>query len=137
VLTGFTAPLLQLIGVLEPVTPLDSTMVHFIGIAFALIGITGTLAAQHSMGKSWRIGVDPGETTDLVRSGIFAVVRNPVFTMVLIAAAGFALLAPNLLALSTWGILFVAIEMQVRILEEPYLYRTHGMDSETYPDTLG
>lgn len=137
VLAGLAAPLLQLTGILEPVTLLDNTVVHIVGIAFALAGIAGTLAAQQSMGRSWRIGVDPSETTALVRSGVFAVVRNPVFTAMLIAAVGLTLIAPNLLALAAWGILLLAIQMQVRIVEEPYLYRAHGTDYANYAADTG
>jgi hypothetical protein len=39
------------------------------------------------MGDSWRIGVDPSETTTLVRTGVFGWVRNPIFTAVARKAA--------------------------------------------------
>jgi protein-S-isoprenylcysteine O-methyltransferase Ste14 len=37
-----------------------------------------------SMGASWRIGVDPSERTDLVTGGAFALVRNPIFSAMLL-----------------------------------------------------
>ena len=56
------------------------------GIVLALLGIAGTVYAQLDMGDSWRIGVDPGERTTLVRSGVFGRVRNPIFTAMLTSA---------------------------------------------------
>src|SRR5699024_11570583 len=66
VLTGFAAPVLQLVGILAPVTLLDHAAAHSVGVALAVAGMAGTLAAQQAMGRSWRVGVDPGETTALV-----------------------------------------------------------------------
>lgn len=64
------------------------------------------------MGSSWRIGVDEHERTELVTEGPFTVVRNPIFSAMLPAAAGLALLAPNLLSLSAVAVLIGALEIQ-------------------------
>ena len=78
------------------------------------------------MGPSWRIGVDEAERTELVTMGPFAVVRNPIFAAMLPAVLGVALLVPNAVALAGFVALFVALELQVRLVEEPYLLRAHG-----------
>ena len=36
------------------------------------------------------------------------------------------LMTPNALALAAWLALIAAVEIQVRLVEEPYLARTHG-----------
>lgn len=46
------------------------------------------LAAQQAMGRSWRIGVDTDERTELVTEGVFGLVRNPVFTAMIVAVGG-------------------------------------------------
>lgn len=56
---------------------LQQPVLQGIGALAALVGITGTWAAQVAMGASWRVGVDPDERTDLVVSGLFRLVRNP------------------------------------------------------------
>ena len=89
----------------------------------ALVGIAATVYAQVDMGDSWRIGVDPGERTTLVRSGVFGRVRNPIFTAMLTFGAGIALVTPNLVALVGFVLLVGSIELQVRVVEEPYLLR--------------
>ncbi|TXH25143.1 MAG: isoprenylcysteine carboxylmethyltransferase family protein, partial [Mycobacterium sp.] len=64
-------------------------------------------------------------------------VRNPIFTAMLAFAAGVTLMTPNPLALIVFGVLLVSIELQVRVVEEPYLVRTHGEAYENYRSTVG
>ena len=99
----------------------------------AIVGIAATVYAQLDMGDSWRIGVDPNETTTLVRSGVFGWVRNPIFTAMVVFGLGIALVTPNVVALVGFALLVVTIELQVRVVEEPYLLTVHG---ETYRDYL-
>ncbi len=61
-----------------------------------------------------------------VTTGPFALVRNPIFSFMLLTAAGLSLLLPNAVTLISATCLLVAIEIQVRVVEEPYLLRTHG-----------
>lgn len=77
------------------------------------------------MGTSWRIGVNDAKTTDLVTTGIFAHVRNPIFTAMTGTAVGLTLLAPNPVAITGLSALIAAIQLQVRVVEEPYLLRIH------------
>lgn len=78
------------------------------------------------MGDSWRIGVDEQETTALVHTGVFGVVRNPIYTSMFAFGFGIALLTPNLVAWAGFILLVATIELQVRRVEEPYLLKTHG-----------
>lgn len=71
------APVLQLLGAVAPLV--DLPWLHAVGVVVAVVGIIATVYAQIDMGESWRIGVDASETTVLVRSGVFAVARNPIF----------------------------------------------------------
>lgn len=136
-LTGLAAPILQLIGLIDPVTVLDTTAGYLIGLALTLTGTVFTLAAQQAMGQHWRVGVRKDERTELVRTGVFAVVRNPFFSGLLITATGLALLTPNLIALVALTALVTAIELQVRAVEEPYLHSTHTADYDDYAARVG
>jgi protein-S-isoprenylcysteine O-methyltransferase Ste14 len=54
-------------------------------------------------------------------------VRNPIFSAMVLAFLGLALLVPNAAALAGFVALVVAIEAQVRFVEEePYLLRAHS-----------
>ena len=95
------------------------------------------VAAQMGMGDSWRIGVDPAERTGLVTGGIFALVRNPIFTAMLVTALGLTLMVGNVISLTGLAALYAALEVQVRFVEEPYLRTVHGPDYERYTATAG
>lgn len=137
IVAGAGAPILQLAEVLSPVAVVSHPAIAALGTLAAVVGIAATLWAQESMGDSWRIGVDDGEVTRLVDSGVFGWVRNPIFTAMLIFGAGVALMAPNPLALIGFVLLSVSIELQVRVVEEPYLRRTHGQRYREYASRVG
>lgn len=101
------------------------------GVAGCVLGAVITLVAQLHMGESWRIGVDPGERTQLVTGGLFRYVRNPIFTGMGLFVFGQALLVPNVVVLAALGAGLAALQVQVRRVEEPYLVASHG---QTYRD---
>jgi len=134
--TGVLGPVAGLRG-LDAIGVLDHGWVHMAGIALAAVGLACTFLTQLVMGDSWRVGVDESEHTALVMTGPFGVVRNPIFTCMLVTGAGLALVVPNLLAVAGWLLLLVAIEVQVRVVEEPYLDRHHGAPYWRYLATVG
>jgi protein-S-isoprenylcysteine O-methyltransferase Ste14 len=135
--TGVVALLLAAIGTLRPIEALDHSAVQIAGLIVTLAGFAGILAAQHAMGTSWRIGVDPTERTGLVTDGVFALVRNPVFTATLTAVTGLTAMVPTWLQLAALACVVAGIELQVRAVEEPYLARLHGHAYTTYTARTG
>jgi protein-S-isoprenylcysteine O-methyltransferase Ste14 len=131
------APILQLVDMVSPLAPLDYAWIQITGIVLAIVGIAATVYAQLDMGDSWRIGVDPSETTTLVRSGVFGWVRNPIFTAMVVFGLGIALVAPNVVAIVGFALLIVTIELQVRVVEEPYLLTVHGDAYRDYRANVG
>ncbi|HYD46714.1 MAG TPA: isoprenylcysteine carboxylmethyltransferase family protein [Terriglobales bacterium] len=136
-LAGLAAPLLQLAGVVSAAPVLTRPSLQLAGVVLYLLGVAGTLWAQFAMGESWRIGVDPAARTALVAAGPFRWVRNPIFTAMSLATLGLALLVPNVFALLSLLALILALEVQVRLVEEPYLARTHGHVYRSYAATAG
>jgi protein-S-isoprenylcysteine O-methyltransferase Ste14 len=134
---GFAAPILAIAGAVDPIAALDSDLTRVAGAVIALAGIAGTLYAQIAMGTSWRIGVDHSERTTLVTSGPFAHVRNPIFSAMLPTALGLTLLVPSWVALAGLAGLVVALELQVRVVEEPYLLESHGRAYAHYAARVG
>ena len=131
---GVAAPVAALLGT-DPV--IDSAALSWAGAVTAAAGVLLTLAAQLSMGDSWRIGVDESERTALVTEGAFRVARNPIFTAMVIAAIGLTMMVPNALALAGLAALLVALELQVRGVEEPYLRTVHGNTYLSYASHVG
>lgn len=134
---GLLAPALQVLGVVSPIVAAEVTILQALGTVLAVMGIAATLHAQNDMGESWRIGVDVREATTLVRGGVFALVRNPIFTAMLGFATGIALMVPNVVALVALALLVASIEVQVRVVEEPYLVRVHGDSYRSYGQAVG
>ena len=108
-----------------------------LGGVLYVLGLVLTLRAQAVMGESWRIGVDPSERTKLVTSSFFNYVRNPIFTAMLITGAGIVLLHPTAIAAVAYACLTLAIELQVRLVEEPYLRAVHGKAYLDYAASAG
>lgn len=137
IVVGVAAPVLQHLGFTAPIALLQAPWIQSVGTVLAVTGIGATVYAQLDMGESWRIGVDPSETTTLVRSGVFGFVRNPIFTAMLVFAGGVALMTPNPIALLAFVVLSTTIELQVRVVEEPYLLQTHGQAYRDYCVAVG
>ena len=133
---GVAAPIAGLLG-LPTIDWVDHQAVNIVGLLLAAVGISLTLAAQLGMGSAWRIGVDDTEQTDLVTDGLFALVRNPIFSAMGLTALGLTLMVPNMVAVIGFVALLLALELQVRIVEEPYLRSLHGHAYTRYEATTG
>ncbi len=103
-------------------------------VAFAAWG--ATLVCWKRMGKSWRMGIDPGEKTQLVVSGPYAYVRHPIYALssVLMLASVVAVPVPLMIAVATIHLLFLQWEAR---REEGYLLATHGEEYARYYRGVG
>lgn len=134
---GAAAPVLALLGVLEPIAALDGVVGNTVGIVLGVAGIGLTFGAQLAMGNSWRVGVDPNERTELVTGGPFELVRNPIYSTMLPTVFGLVLMVPSVMAIAGFVTLVVALELQVRLVEEPYLLHVHGNAYADYAARVG
>jgi protein-S-isoprenylcysteine O-methyltransferase Ste14 len=124
VLLAIAAPLAELAG-LAPVGPLDQPFVRWSGVALVIVGIVITIGSQLAMGPSWRADVRPDARSPLVTTGPFRLVRNPVFAGSAISVIGLALVVPNVVSVLMVITFLAGLEIQVRLVEEPYLLRVH------------
>src|SRR5215203_1553305 len=108
-----------------PIAWLENSIVKIVGLGFMALALVWTATAQMQMGKSWRIGIDTENKTDLVEKGLFAVSRNPIFLGMRLALFGFFLTLPNALTLLAVVLADVLMQIQVR-LEEEHLKGLHG-----------
>ena len=110
---------------LAPLPVLGHAAVAQAGWALLLASLAWLLLAQSQMGNSWRIGIDESIRTELVRTGLFSLSRNPIFLAMRVNLFGLFLVLPNA---ATFALLFageVLIQVQVR-LEESHLSEFHG-----------
>jgi protein-S-isoprenylcysteine O-methyltransferase Ste14 len=122
---------------LEPIDALDTTVLHVIGIVLAAAGGSAVFLAQLGMGASWRIGVSDDQDTDLVTTGWFSLVRNPIYSAMIVGWTGFALMVPTWLSIAAVFVIAAGLELQVRSVEEPYLIRSHGDEYRAYSSRVG
>jgi protein-S-isoprenylcysteine O-methyltransferase Ste14 len=102
--------------------------IQWLGVSAAILGLMAlilTFICWRQMGRSWRIGIDPGEKTELVVLGAYRMVRHPIYALSII------LMLCTLLAVPTIPMLLVAV-IHVTLItmealrEERYLRIVHG-----------
>jgi protein-S-isoprenylcysteine O-methyltransferase Ste14 len=134
---AFAAPVAELAG-LAPIAFLDQDVLRWAGVVLVALGTAGTLAAQWAMGDAWRADVDPAaQAGTLVKNGPFRIVRNPILTTTAVTVIGLALMVPNIIAVAMLVAVVLAIEIQVRFVEEPYLLGVYGDGYRSYAARTG
>ncbi len=106
-----------------------------LGVILAAGGIAFVAVAERQMGASYRFGIDDGPT-DLVRHGLFAVVRNPIYTGILAILGGLAFIAPCMWTVLLWPAAAIGFARQAR-LEERQLLVMHGDTYREYAARVG
>ena len=106
----------------------DLPILRWFAAAVALAALVLTMVCWRRMGKSWRMGIDPGETTALVVQGPFAYVRHPIYTLQIVLLAATAAAAPCWIVIGVAVLLACLLQWEA-IREEDHMIRTHG---ETY-----
>jgi protein-S-isoprenylcysteine O-methyltransferase Ste14 len=128
-------PLLQFLAVVRPWSTPEWT--RLTGLTLAVAGIGLTVWSQLQMGDSWRIGVDSEETTELVHRGVFGLVRNPIYSAMLVFEFGITLLATNPVTVTGFVLALASLELQVRRVEEPHLLAKHPAAYRDYAASVG
>ncbi|MEY2442742.1 MAG: hypothetical protein QOJ46_2168 [bacterium] len=134
-LLDLLGPALVLGGAIEPV--FDDAAAQAAGALVGGLSLTVAVGAQRTMGAAWRTGIDPGRPSELVTTGLFALVRNPVYTTMIGLSLGVALLVPTPAGALGVTVALVGLEIQTRLVEEPHLRALHGRPYERYVARVG
>jgi len=121
----------------SPFRPLyDDPRLAWAGVCVAAMSLGFTWICWKRMGKSWRMGIDPNEKTQLIFSGPYAFVRHPIYALSCLLMIASALTIPSMLMLilATLHILFLQWEAS---REERYLVQTHGQAYTAYRRHVG
>ena len=95
-----------------------------------------TFICWRQMGRSWRIGIDPGEKTELVVRGAYRFVRHPIYSLSMFLMIGTVLAVPTPLMFLTALVHISMLQVEAR-REEGYLIKLHGSHYEKYRQTVG
>jgi protein-S-isoprenylcysteine O-methyltransferase Ste14 len=102
-----------------------SSSLKLFGAGLIFIGLILSSIASLSLGKSWRIGIDDKEKTDLVTDGIYRISRNPYFLSYDIVLIGMVLCLLSVILIITASITIVLFHVMI-LREEKYLESNHG-----------
>lgn len=124
----------ELPAVLTPVV--NTPLLWGPALAVLFAALWGTLVCWRRMGKSWRMGINPGEKTELVVSGPYAYVAHPIYALQqVLAVASLAVLpSPVMMAVAVIEVAFLNWEAS---REEIYLKQVHGEAYAGYRARVG
>ena len=114
----------------------DSNVMQAVGILCLVAALVLFTAALIAFGNSWRVGIDEDRPGDLVRSGVFAYSRNPIFVCMDLYLLGTFLVNGSAIFL-LFAVLFAAgIHYQI-LQEERFLSVRYGAAYADYCRTTG
>jgi len=93
--------------------------------AVVVLALAGTMVCWRKMGKSWRMGINPDEKTELIVSGPYAYVRHPIYALSSLLMLASVAIVPSPLMLIACGIHLLLLQLEAR-REEKYLAIHHG-----------
>jgi protein-S-isoprenylcysteine O-methyltransferase Ste14 len=138
---GYTVPLWiaawLLIARRIPWAPLDARFVPMsawpviVGTVFVVIGLAFAVWARVYLGKNWSADVTLKREHELVRSGPYRWVRNPIYTGILVALAGSALARGRWGGVLAMALAFGSFWYKVSI-EERVMHDAFGAEYDAY-----
>jgi protein-S-isoprenylcysteine O-methyltransferase Ste14 len=117
--------------------PADSMWV-VVGVA-TLICIACTVftfVCWRRMGRSWRIGIDPGEKLEIVSTGPYRYVRHPIYALRMVINLCAFIMAPTMLVAIPAAVDFLLLQIEAR-REERYMESKHGPEYAKYKNSVG
>ncbi|HVT81191.1 MAG TPA: isoprenylcysteine carboxylmethyltransferase family protein [Phycisphaerae bacterium] len=95
-----------------------------------------TFVCWHRMGRSWRIGIDPGEKLAIVSTGPYRLVRHPIYALRMVINICACILVPTPLVIAAAAIDFILLQIEAR-REERYMESKHGAEYAKYKNSVG
>jgi Ca2+/H+ antiporter, TMEM165/GDT1 family len=133
-LLGLVAPVLVAFDVIEPIAWFSSPGWIVTGVGVLLLGLALVLASLLQMGSARRRS---GRALALTSNGLYAKVRNPAFTGMVVAMAGALVMAPTALGVLATVLTVVAVQIQTRAVREPGLTEALGEEYASYVSRTG
>jgi len=127
-----TARLPAALRAVVPVAP----AVAWAAAAAVVACAAATVVCWRRMGKSWRMGINPGERTELVATGAYARVAHPIYALSIAMAAATMIAMPSPLMLIV-GVVHIGLMTWEAAREERHLLALHGDAYREYRSRVG
>lgn len=102
----------------------------------ATLAFAGTLVCWRKMGKSWRMGINPDEKTQLIVTGPYSYVRHPIYALSSLLMLCTLLIVPTWLMLAACVVHLLLLQWEAS-REEQYLLQHHGASYAEYCRQVG
>jgi protein-S-isoprenylcysteine O-methyltransferase Ste14 len=106
------------------------------GATACVLATAATFSCWREMGKSWRLGIDPEEKTQLVSTGPYRFARHPIYALssVLVLGTLAAISSPVMAGIALLHLALLQVEAR---REEKYLLAKHGGAYAEYMKRVG
>jgi len=131
-MTGANAVRPEIQAYLGPFPFLDRPALKLTGMLVLVLSLVLIRVSQLQLGSSWRFGIDRMHPPDeLIRHGVFARSRNPIYLGLILTGVGLFLAMPNAISLAVPNLAFVLLQSRVRI-EELFMEEVFGDQYRAY-----
>jgi protein-S-isoprenylcysteine O-methyltransferase Ste14 len=110
--------------------------VAWAGVLVAGAAFWLTRVCWRTMGRNWRMGIDPAERTSLVINGPFRYVRHPIYALSQLMMIAAVAAVPSPLMIAAGVLHLVLLQWEAR-REEAHMLSTHGEAYSSYCSRVG
>jgi protein-S-isoprenylcysteine O-methyltransferase Ste14 len=114
----------------------ESETLSLLGLLLAGAGVPFAIWARWHLGANWSAVVSIREHHDLIRTGPYRAVRHPIYTGLLLAIMGSALIVGEFRALLAFAIVLASFYLKART-EDAWLAREFGETFEAHARQTG
>jgi protein-S-isoprenylcysteine O-methyltransferase Ste14 len=114
----------------------STTLTGWFAVALTAIGFALTLWARYILGSNWSGNVTIKVAHELIRTGPYRFVRHPIYTGIILAAAGTAIALDQSRGLAALALLWFSFTIK-RLKEEEFMRQTFGTQYIEYSQNTG
>ena len=114
----------------------DWPWIGWLGLGITVLGFAVTYWARWTLGRNWSSNVTVKVGHELIRTGPYRFVRHPIYTGMMVAAAGTAMALNQRRGIIAFVLLWISFTLK-RMKEEEFMRQTFGTQYDDYARTTG